>query len=135
MPNSATRKVPVGGARGGGGGQGGRGDRLADDSDMATTSMLAEMIVDQIAQLSSMLANMQADSSHAMSIYARGAYLKLHTLILVSGCSKHMSPNWAIFVEYRELPIPSTVWFGGGALAQSVGIGKLLIMQRANNAA
>ena len=30
-------------------------------------------------------------------------------------------------MEYRELAVPETVWFGGGALVQSVGIGTLQI--------
>ena len=57
-----------------------------------------------------------------MSAHARGVYLKLHALILDSGCSKHMTPNRDMFTTYTELAVPGIVKFGGGSVARSVGI-------------
>ena len=53
---------------------------------MALTSTTVEMIVEQMAQLSESLVEIQSGSSNAMSAFGHGGYLELATLILDSGC-------------------------------------------------
>ena len=115
-------------ARGGRGGRGGQGHR-SSDSAMASTSMSASAIIQQITHLSAALAEIQSGSENAMSAQMRGAYLRLYAIILDSGCSRHMSPNIDMFVNYVELHVPGVVRFGGGTLAKSVGIGTLKIVR------
>ena len=64
-----------------------------------------------------------------MSAQARGVDLKLDALILDSGCSKHMTPNREMFTTYTKLAVPGVVKFSGGTVAQSVGIGTIMIMR------
>ena len=109
-----------------GGGRGGRG-RGRSQHAMASLEMSQQRLFDRIDSLSSALAELQAGTSHAMSARARGMYLKLHALILDSGCSNHMSPNRESFTDYKKLVFPGVIRFGGGTFAKSVGIGTLTI--------
>ena len=113
-------------SRGGRNGRGGRG-RGRSQHAMASLEMSQQRLFDRIDSLSAALADLQAGTSHAMSARARGMYLKLHALILDSGCSNHMSPNRESFTDYKKLAFPGVVRFGGGTFAKSVGIGTLTI--------
>lgn len=120
------------GGRGGRFGRGGgRSRSQAADNAMASTYVNASQreLLDTIERLPMQLAASQAGSSNALSAQARGVYLKLHALILDSGCSKHTTPNRDMFTTYTKLAVPRVVKFGGGTVAQSVEIGTFMIMR------
>ena len=94
---------------------------------MASTSSTLEMLVDQMARMSAVLADLQAGSADAMSARSRGLHRKLVTLFLDCRCSRHVSLNHEMFSIYKELKFPRTVQFGFGAHVDSVGIGTLAI--------
>ena len=104
------------GGRGGRFGRGGgRSRSQAADNAMASTYVNASQreLLDTIERLPMQLAASQAGSSNAMSVQARGVYLKLHALILDSGCSKHMAPIRDMFTTYTNIAVPGVmVWWG-----------------------
>ena len=112
--------------RGGRSGRSGRGSRNGGSAMASTTSTL-DSLVGVVEQLSAALRDLQSGSHNAMNAQARGAYIKLMTMLLDSGCSRHMSPNKEMFSKYRELRVHGLVKFGGGSVAHSIGIGTLMI--------